>query len=528
MMERSWFSRLSATGKPDLLASLVVFLVALPLSMGIAIASGVPMAHAASTGIMTAIVGGIVVGSLSGCPLQVSGPAAGLAVMVAAFIEQHGFENLGIIVLLGGALQWTAGMLGLGQVFRAVSPALVQGMLAGIGLLIFAAQFHVMVDDLPPGTGQDFGGLINLWTLPQAAWKGLSEQAHRFAALLGLATITVLLLWGRFAPKALRVLPAPLAGVVFGTAMAAVGQADVKYVPVPDDLMESISWPSMADFGALARGDIWLAGISLAFVASAESLLTATAVDALQSHAPRTRYNQELVAQGVGNVLCGIGGILPVTGVIVRSSANVMAGAQTRLSTVLHGTWMLALITLLPGVLRMVPVASLAAVLVYTGAKLMNPRMLGQLWRADRAEAGVYVATLGTVVVVDLLTGIAVGIGLALLRLLHTFSYLDVKVEETKPDGERLIRLKGAATFIRLPQLAEALEQVPPDTRVRVDFHNLTYIDHACLDLLINWERQHEEAGRGELLIDWDQLHAVFQKHTWGNHASTVADGDGH
>ncbi|HWP01534.1 MAG TPA: SulP family inorganic anion transporter [Methylococcus sp.] len=513
--QTSFFSTLRVSWKEDLLASIVVFLVALPLSMGIAIASGVPIEKAASVGLVTAIIGGIVVGTLSGCALQVSGPAAGLAVMVALFIEKHGFETLGLIVLLGGLIQLAAGVLRLGQVFRAVSPALIQGMLAGIGVLIFAAQFHVMVDDLPPGTGKEFGGIINLWTLPQAVWKGVSETVHRPAALIGLATIVTMFLWNSFAPQKLKLLPAPLFGVVVGTACAALLGLGIKYVPVPGDLLEAIRWPTGSDFRRFGEGAIWLAGLSLAFVASAESLLTATAVDSMQRHAPRTRYDRELTAQGIGNILCGLAGVLPLTGVIVRSSANVLAGARTRLSAVLHGVWVLVFIVLLPDVLRLIPVASLAAVLVYTGLKLMNPKAVRTLWRTDRAEAGIYAATLGTVVVVDLLTGIAVGIGLALARLLYTFSHLDVTVEEERATGRTVIRLKGAATFIRLPKLAAALEQVRPDAHVHVYFHELTYIDHACLDLLVHWEQQHKAAG-GELVVDWNTLHAVFQQHAWG------------
>ena len=189
----------------DVFASVVVFLVALPLSMGIAIASGVPMEKAASVGLLTAIIGGLVVGPLSGSPLQVSGPAAGLTVMVADFIRKYGFETLGIIVMIGGLVQIVAGLFRLGPVFRAVSPALIQGMLAGIGVLIFASQFHVMVDDIPPGTGREFGGVINLWLIPQAVFKGVTEPAHRPAAIIGLLTIAILSLWAALAPKALRV-----------------------------------------------------------------------------------------------------------------------------------------------------------------------------------------------------------------------------------------------------------------------------------------------------------------------------------
>ncbi len=197
------------------------------------------MEKAASVGLITAIIGGIVVGPLSGSPLQISGPAAGLVVMVAMFIQQHGFETLGLIVLLGGLIQLTAGLLRLGQVFRAVSPALIQGMLAGIGVLIFASQFHVMVDDVPPGTGKEFGGLINLWSLPEAVWKGVSETVHRPAASIGLFTIVTVMLWNAFAPKKLEVLPAPLIGVVVATACAALLGLDLKYVPVPEQLPNS-------------------------------------------------------------------------------------------------------------------------------------------------------------------------------------------------------------------------------------------------------------------------------------------------
>lgn len=537
--QNSFISLFRFSWKEDFLASIVVFLVALPLSMGIAIASGVPIEKAASVGIITAIIGGAIVGPLSGSPLQVSGPAAGLAVMVALFIQEHGFETLGLIVLLAGIIQLAAGLLRFGQVFRAVSPALIHGMLAGIGVLIFASQFHVMVDDLPPGTGKEFGGIINLWSLPLAVWKGVSETLHRPAALTGLLTIVTVMLWSAFAPKKLKLLPAPLIGVVAATACAALLELNMKYVPVPEQLLDAISWPDMAGFSRLTEGAIWLAALSLAFVASAESLLTATAVDAMQRHAQRTQYDRELAAQGIGNMLCGMLGVLPITGVIVRSSANVLAGARTRFSAFLHGVWLLVFIALLPAVLSLIPVSALAAVLVYTGIKLTKIQVARFLWSQDRAEAGIYAATLGTVVIVDLLTGIAVGIALALVRLLHSFSRLEVTVEETRENsrgraGEKpmaehtgaragvtqngaitVVHLKGAATFLRLPQLAAAFEKLRPDAHVQVHVHELTFIDHACLDLLVNWEQQHKAAG-GELVLDWKSLHGIFQKHAWG------------
>jgi MFS superfamily sulfate permease-like transporter len=495
--------------KEDFLASIVVFLVALPLCMGVAIASGVPTEKAAAVGIMTGIVGGIVVGVLAGCPLQVSGPAAGLAVMVGQFIAEHGFAALGLIVMVAGAVQILAGVFRLGQWFRAVSPAVIQGMLAGIGILIFAAQFHVMVDDQPPGTGAKFGGLINLYTIPQSVWHGLTESDHQPAAGLGVLTILAIVAWGSSAPRKLKFLPAPLFGVLVATAAASLLRLDVRFITVPDNLTEAISLPAMGDWQRLLDWSILWAGLALAFVASAESLLTATAADTMQHHAPRTNYDREIAAQGIGNFLCGLLGLLPMTGVIVRTSANILAHAQTRASTILHGVWLLVFAAIFPQVLRLVPVASLAAILVYTGYKLMNPKAVKALLPFGKGEVAVYAATLVTVVVIDLLTGILVGIGLAMAKLLYTFSHLAIRTEEA--NGRTVLYLEGAATFIRLPKLAAVLAKVRPGTELHVHFEELTYIDHACLELLMTWKKQHETSG-GSLVIDWESLTAKVRQ----------------
>jgi len=508
-----WLKTLSARAVgEDVFASVVVFLVALPLSMGIAIASGVPLETAASVGLVTAIIGGVVVGPLSGGPLQVSGPAAGLTVMVAAFIQSYGFETLGLIIAIGGLIQFAAGLARLGPLFRAVSPALIQGMLAGIGVLIFASQFHVMVDDAPPGTGVEFGGLVNLWYLPQAVLKGVTEPEHRPAALIGLLTVGVVSLWALAAPRALRLVPAALLGVLAATAAAAYLNLDVKRVPVPENLLAAVRLPDGAALGGLRDLGVWLAGLSLAFVASAESLLTATAADALQRHAPRTRYSRELMAQGAGNMLCGALGVLPLTGVIVRTSTNVLAGAQTRLSAFLHGVWLLLLVVLLPQALAMIPVAALAAILVYTGAKLVKVDFARDLWRQDRMEALVFGVTFSGVVGLDLLTGILMGVAVGLARLLYTFSHLDIRVERTANVSH--VFLEGAATFIRLPKLAAVLETIPDGDDAHVHLHRLTYIDHACLTLLLDWGERHE-AGGGRLHLDWDILNRLFADRAW-------------
>ena len=497
--------------KDDLLASLVVFLVALPLCMGIAIASGAPPEKAAAVGIITGIVGGLVVGLFAGCTLQVSGPAAGLAVIVGQLVAQHGFATLGLIIMIAGAVQLAAGLLRLGQWFRAVSPAVIQGMLAGIGILIFAAQFHVMVDDAPPGSGAKFGGLINLYTIPEAVWKGLTESIHQAAAGIGVLTILAVVGWASLAPKKLKVVPAPLFGVLLATAAAAVLALDIRYITVPDNLTDAIALPAAGDWQLLLDWSIVGAGLALAFVASAESLLTAAAADAMQQHAARTKYDRELAAQGLGNLICGWLGALPMTGVIVRTATNVHAGARTRASTMMHGLWLLMFAAVFPQILRLIPIASLAAILVYTGWKLMNPKAVRKLYEFGKGEVAIYAATLVTVVAVDLLTGILVGIGLAVAKLIYTFSHLSVRFEEDRDRGRTVLHLEGAATFLRLPKLAAALEAVSSDSELHVHLEELTYIDHACLDLLMNWEKEHTAMG-GSLVIDWDSVTARFHK----------------
>ncbi len=487
----------------DLMASVVVFLVALPLCMGIAIASGAPPA----AGLMTGIIGGLVVGFLAGAPLQVSGPAAGLSVIVWDLIQTHGYGALGWIVLVAGIVQIAAGMGGLGQWFRAVSPAVIHGMLAGIGVLIFASQFHVMVDDAPRESG-----LANLIAIPEAVWKGFAPMdgsVHFQAAMIGLLTLGVMILWRPLAPRALRVLPAPLVAVVAATAVAGFAGLGVSRVDVPANLLDALTFPQLADLGGLGWG-ILTAGLALAFVASAETLLCATAVDKLHD-GPRTRYDRELWAQGVGNLLCGLVGALPMTGVIVRSSANVEAGARGRASAILHGAWLLLFCAGLPFVLSQIPTAVLAAVLVFTGYKLVNVAAIRQLAGYGRTEVMIYAATLIGIVGIDLLTGVVVGVGLSLAKVLYSVSHLEVELRENGEDERTELFLRGAATVVRLPKLASTLERVPASAELHVHFDDLDYIDHACIDLLLNWEKQHTATG-GKLFIDWHDLQARFRR----------------
>ena len=489
--------------KHDLLASVVVFLVALPLCMGIAVASGAPPA----AGIITGIIGGLVVGMLAGCPLQVSGPAAGLSVIVWQYIQTYGMEKLGLIIFLGGILQMVAAWLQLGQWFRAVSPAVVHGMLSGIGLLILASQFHIMIDDAPRASG-----LENILSIPAGIWKAVfpaeGGPSHQEAATVGVLTIATIMLWNKFIPKKFQAIPGVLVGVGLATAVTVFFNLPISQVEVRDNLLTVINLPNLESLAHLFDTSLISASLALAFIASVETLLSATAVDQLHS-GPRTHYNKELFSQGVGNALCGLLGALPVTGVIVRSSANVLAGAQTRASAILHGGWLLLFVMYLPFVLRQIPTACLGAVLVFTGYKLMNVAVIQELRAYGRSEVTIYFGTMGAIVATNLLTGVLVGVGLAIWKLLYTTQNLETHLEQQTDASTVTYRfhLMGIATFVSLPRLATALEDVPPGVTVEMHIESLRHIDHACLNLLESWARLHEQKG-GRVVIDWEKLQA--------------------
>jgi MFS superfamily sulfate permease-like transporter len=489
--------------RDDAFASVVVFLVALPLCMGIAVASGAPPA----AGIITGIIGGLIVGALAGSPLQVSGPAAGLTVIVYEIIQEHGMEKLAIVVLLAGIIQMKWAWLQLGQWFRAVSPAVVHGMLAGIGVLIFASQFHIMIDDAPQGSG-----LANLATMPMAIWKGLvpdddPSTSHHLAARIGLLTIATIALWNLYAPKRLSAIPALLLGVAGATALAAWLDLPVSHVKVRDNLLTIIQLPSWNALAHILDPALIGDALALALIASVETLLSATAVDQLH-HGPRTRYNKELFAQGTGNVLCGLLGVLPMTGVIVRSAANVQAGGRTRAAAIMHGGWLLLFVFFLPFVLRLIPTASLGAVLVFTGYKLINIKAVKELAQQGRDEVAIYAATLGTIVATNLLTGVLVGVGLAVAKLLYTTQNLEAHLAHDHTNGKLTLHLAGIATFVSLPRLATALEGIPPYADLQVSLASLRHIDHACLNLLRSWQKLHEASG-GHVHLDWDKLNGL-------------------
>lgn len=477
----------------DLTASVVVFLVAMPLCLGIAIASGVPP----EKGLITGIIGGIVVGMLAGSPLQVSGPAAGLAVIVFELVRDLGLAALGPILVLAGLLQVAAGLFRMGGWFRAISPAVVHGMLAGIGVLIVVGQFHLLFDARPLASG-----LENLAAMP-GRLLGLSFadlQAAEMAFAIGLTTIAGMIGWERYRPAALRLVPGALVGVLLGTGLALALAAlaptiGVTRVSVPDSLASAITLPGGGFLGALATPAVIVAALAIAFIASAETLLSAAAVDKMHDGV-RTDYNRELRAQGIGNLLCGLAGALPMTGVIVRSSANVQAGAVSRLSAILHGVWILGFVALLPFVLEAIPMASLGAVLVVTGLRLVSLDHARHLLRDYGVlPALIWAATLIAVVTTDLLTGVLLGIALSLVELIPHVKRLGLKVDTGSDGDTHAIRLDGTATFLTLPRLSAALDSAPAAGPVRLDVRGLADADHTSAELLRDWLQRRRAAG---------------------------------
>ncbi|GGD64807.1 SulP family inorganic anion transporter [Croceicoccus mobilis] len=481
----------------DFTASIVVFLVAMPLCMGIAIASGVP----AEKGLLTGIIGGIVVGLFAGSPLQVSGPAAGLAVIVFEFVSANGLSALGPMLVLAGALQLIAGWMKLGAFFRSISPAVVHGMLAGIGALIVVGQFHLLFDARPQSSGVD-----NLAMMP-ARLLGLTPfdlRATELALMVGLVTIGVMLGWEKFRPKGMGLLPGALLGVMAATLLAMGLGLDIAKVDVPESIIGAVAAPGDGFIATMLTPTIIVAAIAVAFIASAETLLSAAAVDRMHDGV-RTNYDKELSAQGVGNLLCGLVGALPMTGVIVRSSANVQAGAKTRLSTVIHGFWILGFVSLLPFVLREIPMAALGGVLVVTGWRLVSLKHVRHLYSAyGPFPALVWAVTFVLVVSVDLLTGVLVGLALTLVELIPHRRSLKLKVEEDDEGEHREVKLGGSATFLSLTGLTKRLETIPMSRPVRVDLHQVNGFDHTSAEQFKEWVARRRKLGN-HVVVDGPQ-----------------------
>ena len=468
------FSSLGA----DLPASLVVFLVALPLSLGIAAASGAPI----MAGLIAAAVGGIVAGSLGGSPLQVSGPAAGLTVVVAGLVDEFGWQVTCGITAAAGVVQLLMGVSRIGRAALAVSPVVVKAMLAGIGITIILQQLHVLLGGKAAGSAME-----NLTALPAAI---TNVELH--SALLGLAVVAILLTW-KFLPAAVRKIPGPLAAVVAVTALSVAVAPSVERISFSGSIFDAIALPSLPDGNWRAAS---MAVITVALIASIESLLSAVAVDKMGG--TRTNLNRELVGQGSANVVSGMLGGLPVTGVIVRSATNVEAGAATRSSTILHGIWVLVFSALFAGLIQLIPLAVLAGLLLVIGAKLIKVADIRTSLRTG--DLLVYSVTLVCVVALNLLEGVIIGLALAALCVL--WRVLRAQIHTHAPSAEALpwrVTIAGSCSFFALPRLNRVLHSVPEGQDVVVEL-NADYLDHAFREALVAWQKQQRNTGASVIL----------------------------
>ncbi|MFE7133470.1 bifunctional SulP family inorganic anion transporter/carbonic anhydrase [Streptomyces sp. NPDC057638] len=465
----------------DFSASISVFLIALPLSLGIALATGAPL----QAGLVAAAVGGIVVGRLGGAPLQVSGPAAGLTVVTADLIQQYGWRVTCAITVLAGFAQLGLSALRVARSALAVSPAIVHGMLAGIGVTIALAQLHIVLGGTPQSSAVD-----NVRALPAQL-----ADLHGDALSVSLLTIALLLLWPRLRGRPgrlLRKIPAALAAVAVATSFAVVAGLQLPRVDLPS--WSSHALPQMPEGPVLG---LIAAVLTITLVGSVESLLSAVAVDKLVAartapsvRIPRARLDRELAGQGAANVVSGSLGGLPITGVAVRSSANVAAGAVSRNSATLHGLWIVLAALLLVPVLDLIPLAALAALVMVVGVQMVNITHLRTVRR--NREMLVYAATLAAVVGTGVLEGVAIGIAVAVSVALHRLTRTRITDEER--DGIHRVRVRGQLTFLAVPRLSRTLGQVPPGATCVVELDG-SFMDHAAYEALHDWQTAHQSQG---------------------------------
>ncbi|GAA2203927.1 SulP family inorganic anion transporter [Nonomuraea monospora] len=474
--QSSWMSTL----RHDVPASLVVFLIAVPLSLGIAMASGAPLA----AGLIAAVVGGVVAGALGGSAVQVSGPAAGLSLVVVDLVHTYGWRATCMITLLAGAVQLVLGVLKAARAALAVSPAVIHGMLAAVGVIIALSQLHVVLGGSPQKSA-----VANVLELP-----GQIADLHGHKVAVGILTITVLALWTRL-PRRVKVIPAPLAALAAAAVTAWAFGWDVTRVDLSDSLGE---WA----FPVLPQGDWHLVVTSVllvALLAGCESLLCSVAIDGMHG-GRRVDLDQELTGQGVANMVSGALGGLPVAGVIVRSTANVRAGARTRWSAILHGVWVLVFALGFGWTITLIPLEALAALLVLIGVQMVN---LGHIRKVHgHGEVPVYMVTMAAVILLGLAEGVLAGLALAALLALRRLTWVTVLKREDR-DGRLNVTISGSLTFLGVPRLTHELRTIPAATTVDLDL-NIDFMDNGAFEAIHSWRLDHERMG-GTVVID--ELH---------------------
>lgn len=479
--------------RSDLSAGLVVFLVALPLCLGIALASGAPL----FAGILAGIIGGVVVAALSGSEVSVSGPAAGLAVIVATAIVQLGsYPAFQAAIVLSGVIQIGFGALRLGSVANYVPSAVLKGMLAGIGLVIILKQ-------IPHAVGQDNDYEGDFSFLERAGENTFTDivkallTSNGEAILISVSCLALLVAWetkGMRQFRLTRAIPGALAAVVLGTGLNEAFRAllpnfylraeDGHLVALPvisglEGLGKLFSWP---DFAAIARTDVWVTAMTLAAVASLETLLSLEAADKLDPYRRVSSPNRELFAQGTGNFCSGMLGGLPITSVVVRTSANVYAGGRTRISAMFHGGLLVLAVLLIPAWLNRVPLSCLAAILILVGYKLCKPKLFREMYAAGYEQWLPFVVTVLGVVLTDLLKGVLVGLAVGLFFVLRANHH---KATTVVNDGNLyLLRFNKDMTFLNRADLKAQLAAIPDGAQLMIDGHNAKFVDPDIDDVI--------------------------------------------
>jgi MFS superfamily sulfate permease-like transporter len=481
--------------KSDLPSSIVVFFVALPLCLGIALASGAPL----FSGLIAGIVGGIVVGALSGSKIGVSGPAAGLAAIVLTAIGTlGGYENFLVAVVLGGIIQLLFGVLKAGIIGYYFPSSVIKGMLTGIGIIIILKQIpHFFGYDADPqgsltfsqtGGENTFSELINMFDYIQPG-----------SAIIGLVGLGILLLWDKVLSKKgkiFQLVQGPLVAVVVGIVFyvvtksndaLSIAQSHLVTVPIPEDAASFLGQFSFPNFSIITSPEVWVVAFTLALVASLETLLCVEATDKMDPHKNVTPTNRELLAQGTGNILSGLIGGLPITQVIVRSSANIQSGGRTKLSAIIHGFFLLISVILIPRLLNMIPLSVLAAVLLIVGYKLAKPALFKKMYDLGWKQWVPFTVTVVGIVFIDLLYGIGlglmVGIVVILIKSYQNSHFLHI---EDQSNGKHKIKITLAeeVTFFNKGAILKELDSLPRDTYLELDVRKTRYLDNDIIEIL--------------------------------------------
>ncbi len=481
--------------KKDLPASIVVFFVALPLCLGIALASGAPL----FSGLIAGIIGGIVVGALSGSQIGVSGPAAGLAAIVLTAIGTlGGYQNFLVAVVLGGIIQLIFGFLKAGIIAYYFPSSVIKGMLTGIGIIIILKQIpHFFGYDSDPEGDWAFFQVDGENTFSEII--NSINYISPGATLIAVIGLAILILWSTVLTKKAKIfelVQGPLVAVVIGIIYYSITQGDQTWgissehlvkVPVPDSLESFLGFFSFPNFGAITNTEVWVTAFTIALVASLETLLCVEATDKLDPEKRTTPTNRELIAQGIGNTMSGLIGGLPVTQVIVRSSANIQSGGKTKASAIIHGFFLLGSVILIPTLLNMIPLSVLAAILFIVGYKLAKPSLFKSMYQAGWKQFVPFVVTVVGIVFTDLLVGISlgllVGIVVVLIKSYQNSHFLHI---EEKDGGSHKIKMTLAeeVTFFNKGAILKELDNIPENSYLTLDVRKTRYLDNDIVEIL--------------------------------------------